>query len=119
MANLSAIGLRVHGSICDTYRHDHEIPLALSSTTLDLSPPLPHASRITRPMSVGQPPPAAAPSTDTPAAKIELPVMQKAWRAMRSGKPADVLALVDVPVPAKLKKGEVLVKVQAAALNPV
>lgn len=73
-------------------------------------------------MSVEQPtavPPVAVPSTDRPITKVELPAMQKSWRAMRSGKPADVLALVDVPVPAKLKKGEVLVKVQAAALNPV
>ncbi|EIW64611.1 NAD-P-binding protein [Trametes versicolor FP-101664 SS1] len=76
-------------------------------------------------MSVEEPTPAtipaeplAAPSADTPAAKAGFPTTQKAWRAMRRGKPADVLALVDVPVPAKLQKGEVLVKVQAAALNP-
>ncbi|OJT04704.1 hypothetical protein TRAPUB_4498 [Trametes pubescens] len=76
-------------------------------------------------MSVEQPTPAppapdAAPAVvDTPSTKPALPSTQKAWRATRSGKPADVLALVDVPVPATLKKGEVLVKVQAAALNPV
>lgn len=76
-------------------------------------------------MSVEEPTPAtlpaeplAAPSADTPAAKAGFPTTQKAWRAMRRGKPADVLALVDVPVPAQLKQGEVLVKVQAAALNP-
>lgn len=70
-------------------------------------------------MSVEQPTPAPPAPDAAPAAKLALPSTQKAWRATRSGKPADVLALVDVPVPATLKKGEVLVKVQAAALNPV
>ena len=50
----------------------------------------------------------------------KLPATQKSWRATRRGEPAKVLKLAeDTPVPAKLKKGEVLVKVQAAALNPV
>lgn len=48
-----------------------------------------------------------------------IPATQKSWRALRSGKPADVLELAETPVPSKLKKGEVLIKVQAAALNPV
>ena len=56
--------------------------------------------------------------TQTTAAK-ELPTTQKSWRVLKSGKPADALALAETPVPTKLKKGEILVKVQAAALNPV
>ncbi|KAI0825077.1 NAD-P-binding protein [Trametes gibbosa] len=60
----------------------------------------------------------SAPGADKP--KAELPKTQKAWRVTRRGKtPQEMLALVDAPVPAKLKKEEVLVKVQAAALNPV
>ncbi|KAI0801206.1 NAD-P-binding protein [Fomes fomentarius] len=55
-------------------------------------------------------------STSTPGT---IPATQKSWRAIRSGKPADVLELAETPVPSKLKKGEVLIKVQAAALNPV
>ncbi|OJT04697.1 hypothetical protein TRAPUB_4491 [Trametes pubescens] len=48
-----------------------------------------------------------------------IPATQKTWRVTRKGKPEDVLKLSDAPVPTKLKKGDVLVKVQAAALNPV
>ncbi|KAI0639459.1 NAD-P-binding protein [Trametes polyzona] len=67
----------------------------------------------------------AAPSANADAGKKDanlkstLPTTQKAWRVTRRGKPQDVLALSDAPVPTKLRKGEVLVKVQAAALNPV
>jgi len=46
--------------------------------------------------------------------------VQRAWTVVRRGKPADALLLrSDWPVPQKLEKGEVLIKVQAAALNPV
>ncbi|KAK0470504.1 hypothetical protein IW261DRAFT_1516310 [Armillaria novae-zelandiae] len=49
-----------------------------------------------------------------------VPQTQKAWIINRRGEPKDVLSLrTDWPVPSKLAKGEVLVKVQAAALNPV
>ncbi|OSD03381.1 NAD-P-binding protein [Trametes coccinea BRFM310] len=73
--------------------------------------------------------PVAAPATDTPATTTaneeaskenKLPKTQRSWRITGKGEPAKVLKLAsDTPVPAKLKKGEVLVKVQAAALNPV
>ena len=60
--------------------------------------------------------PAAASET----AQVDIPATQKSWRPVRSGEPAKALALTDnTPVPSKLKKGEILVKVQAAALNPV
>lgn len=49
----------------------------------------------------------------------KIPATQKTWRVTRKGKPEDVLKFTDAPVPAKLKKGEVLIKVQATALNPV
>ncbi|EED85578.1 predicted protein [Postia placenta Mad-698-R] len=50
---------------------------------------------------------------------MSLPQIQKAWRATAKGEPSKVLRLDDnVPVP-KLNRGEVLIKVQAAALNPV
>ncbi|PCH38315.1 NAD(P)-binding protein [Wolfiporia cocos MD-104 SS10] len=51
---------------------------------------------------------------------MSIPQTQQAWRATAKGAPGKVLRLDnDVPVPVKLKKGEVLVKVQAAALNPI
>jgi len=49
-----------------------------------------------------------------------IPDTQKAWLVTRQGKPAQSLKLVtDWPVPKKLRPGEVLVRVQAGALNPV
>ena len=49
-----------------------------------------------------------------------VPDTQRAWIAMRKGKPADAVKLSETwPVPKKLDKDEVLVKVQAAAYNPV
>ncbi|TFY53735.1 hypothetical protein EVJ58_g9286 [Rhodofomes roseus] len=51
---------------------------------------------------------------------MSIPETQHAWRVVGKGEPSKVLRLdKDVPVPKKLDKGEVLVKVQAAALNPV
>ncbi|PIL31907.1 hypothetical protein GSI_06611 [Ganoderma sinense ZZ0214-1] len=60
---------------------------------------------------------------ETPAATSAVPSKplsptMKSWRVTASGEPAKVLQFGDVPVP-KLKKGDILVKVQAAALNPV
>lgn len=49
-----------------------------------------------------------------------IPNFQRAWTVVRRGKPANALALQEEwPVPKELKEGEILVKVQAAALNPV
>ena len=49
----------------------------------------------------------------------DIPLTQRAWIVARRGTPAQALELrTDWPVP-KLGEGEVLVKVQAAALNPV
>jgi NADPH:quinone reductase-like Zn-dependent oxidoreductase len=49
----------------------------------------------------------------------DLPETQRAWRAVKQGKPSESLVFqTDVPIP-PLSPGEVLVKVQAAALNPV
>lgn len=51
---------------------------------------------------------------------MSIPTTQRAWRAVAKGQPRDALKLVtDLPVPTELKPGEVLVKVQAGALNPV
>ncbi|TFK93483.1 NAD-P-binding protein [Polyporus arcularius HHB13444] len=63
-------------------------------------------------------------ASETPVATAsetaKIPATQKSWRAVRAGEPEKALALSDnTPVPSKLKKGEILVKVQAAALNPV
>ncbi|KIP01277.1 hypothetical protein PHLGIDRAFT_38344, partial [Phlebiopsis gigantea 11061_1 CR5-6] len=49
-----------------------------------------------------------------------IPDTQRAWLVVRRGKPADALQLSETwPVPKQLGKGEVLVRVQAAAFNPV
>ena len=45
---------------------------------------------------------------------------QRAWFVVRKGHPSKALELKeDAPVPTTLEKGQALVKVQAAALNPV
>jgi NADPH:quinone reductase-like Zn-dependent oxidoreductase len=49
-----------------------------------------------------------------------LPDQQRAWVNIGRGTPAQALVLKsDWPVPKNLRPGEVLVKVHAAALNPV
>ncbi|KAI8995679.1 NAD-P-binding protein [Trametes punicea] len=63
---------------------------------------------------------AAQIDADASTKKLSPPEKQKSWRVTGKGEPAKVLRLgEDTPVPAKLRKGEVLVRVQAAALNPV
>ncbi|KAG9100106.1 hypothetical protein FRC07_010448, partial [Ceratobasidium sp. 392] len=47
-----------------------------------------------------------------------IPDTQKGWRVVRQGVPSKALELQTFPVP-KIKEGEVLVKIEAAALNPV
>ncbi|KAF8504133.1 hypothetical protein BU17DRAFT_58327 [Hysterangium stoloniferum] len=50
----------------------------------------------------------------------EIPTTQRAWVVTKRGSPNEAVILrEDFPVDSKLKKGEVLVKVHAAALNPV
>lgn len=50
----------------------------------------------------------------------QIPQTQKAWRVVAQGPPSKALRLdKELPVPTQLDKGNVLVKVQAAALNPV
>ncbi len=45
---------------------------------------------------------------------------QRAWTNVAKGDPSDVLVIDDKrPIPTQLADGEVLIKVQAAALNPV
>jgi hypothetical protein len=61
-----------------------------------------------------------ASSCDPPIIMSVLPTTQKAWLVVRRGPPDVALELVhDAPVPTELQDGEVLVKVGAAALNPV
>ncbi|KAH7340596.1 hypothetical protein B0J17DRAFT_652028 [Rhizoctonia solani] len=47
-----------------------------------------------------------------------VPETQKGWRVVRQGPPRKALALQTFPVPT-VRDGEVLVKIEAAALNPV
>ncbi|KAF7972645.1 hypothetical protein HWV62_17312 [Athelia sp. TMB] len=51
---------------------------------------------------------------------MSIPTAQKTWKVVRQGKPSKALEFDEhSAVPSELKRGEVLVKVQAAALNPV
>ena len=53
-------------------------------------------------------------------AATQIPETQRVWKVVRNGEPKVALELDEhAPVPSKLPEGEVLVKVQAAALNPV
>ena len=50
----------------------------------------------------------------------DLSDIQKAWRVVRMGKPSKAVEIdTSLPVPKDVKQGEVLVKIHAAALNPV
>ena len=54
------------------------------------------------------------------AAAVTIPAVQKAWLVVRRGKPSQAVVLKeDYPVPSKLGPNEVLVRIQAAAYNPV
>ena len=49
----------------------------------------------------------------------EIPTKQRAWMVVGRDVPRKAMKLVeDAEVPSKLKPGDVLIKVQAAALNP-
>lgn len=50
---------------------------------------------------------------------FHLPITQMAWREVRKGSPSECLEQLKVPVMHDLAPGELLVKVEAAALNPV
>lgn len=51
---------------------------------------------------------------------MSIPTTQKTWVVARQGKPSKALVFDEhATVPSQLKPGEVLVKVKAAALNPV
>lgn len=50
---------------------------------------------------------------------FSLPITQTAWREERRGPPAECLEQKKVPVMHDLAPGELLVRVEAAALNPV
>jgi hypothetical protein len=53
------------------------------------------------------------------ASQAQIPSVRKAWRVISRGTPYEALALEpNLPVPSQLKQGDVLIKVQAAALNP-
>lgn len=48
-----------------------------------------------------------------------IPSRQKAWHIVRRGDPVKALVLADdIPVPSTIPPGQILVKVQAAAINP-
>lgn len=56
------------------------------------------------------------------AEEMSLPKTQKAWLVVRKGHPSKALELKqDAPVPtaSDLSQGRAIIKVQAAALNPV
>lgn len=51
---------------------------------------------------------------------MSIPTVQKTWKVVRQGRPSQALVFDDqAAVPSELQPGEVLVKVKAAALNPV
>ena len=53
-------------------------------------------------------------------ATTSLPSVQTVWKIVRRGDPAKALVKdQNAPVPTKIPEGYVLVKIQAASLNPV
>ena len=55
----------------------------------------------------------------TPMTATSLPPAQAVWKIVRKGDPAKALVKEEnAPVPAEIPKGCVLVKIQAASLNP-
>lgn len=51
---------------------------------------------------------------------FQLPQKQKAWQVVRRGLPKNAVVLNEqADVPSRLGHGDVLIKVQAAAFNPV
>lgn len=51
---------------------------------------------------------------------MSIPTVQKAWKVVCRGQPSQALVFDEqAAVPSELQPGEVLVKVKAAALNPV
>jgi len=58
--------------------------------------------------------------TSASATTSALPSVQTVWKIVRRGDPARALVKEEnAPIPTKIPKGYVLVKVQAASLNPV
>lgn len=56
----------------------------------------------------------------TSASTTSLPSVQTVWKIVRRGDPAKALVKDEnAPVPKEVPRGYVLVKIQAAALNPV
>ena len=56
----------------------------------------------------------------TSASAASLPSVQTAWKIVRRGDPAKALVKEEnAPVPKKILQGSMLVKIQAASLNPV
>ena len=48
-----------------------------------------------------------------------LPSVQTVWKIVRKGDPAKALVKEEAPVPKIIPKGYVLIKIQAASLNPM
>jgi hypothetical protein len=72
------------------------------------------------PMSSSTYPPVRASSPNAMLKRaFSLPITQMAWREERRGPPEQCLEQKKVPVMHDLAPGEVLVKIEAAALNPV
>ncbi|KAI0311549.1 hypothetical protein OF83DRAFT_1087609, partial [Amylostereum chailletii] len=62
----------------------------------------------------------AAPPSTSHVDSEGIPLTHRAWRVVRKGVPRDALNFeADLPVPRDLPLGHVLLKVQAAALNPI
>jgi len=56
----------------------------------------------------------------TSATVVPLPSVQTVWKIVRKGSPAKALVKDEnAPVPTKIPEGCILLKIQAASLNPV